>query len=161
MSKSRPTFDFVLLIIQRLAQADIETWLSGGWAEELWKLTEPRPHQDVDLLYRGSNFAQLDQWLTQTTDLTAIPAKQFTHKRAFLCGDILIEVVLLEPDEEGGYLTNFFNRRYQLVWPPNPLKVLRWDSHRVPIASKEALRLYRQQHHLVAEAYQAYLRQEC
>lgn len=161
MTSREPTFDFVLRIMHRLVQAQLVTWLSGGWAEELWRLSRPRPHQDVDLLYPASSFAHLDHWLAQTPDLTAIPAKRFAHKRAFLCEDILIEVVLLEPDEKGGYLTNFFGGRYQLAWPPDPLRVLFVSDHRVPIASEEALRLYRQQHHLVAEAYQTYLRQQC
>jgi hypothetical protein len=62
-----------------------------------------------------------------------------------------------KPDEKGGYRTNFFNQRYQLAWQPNPLSVLVHDQHRVPVASEETLRLYRQQHHLVVEAYQTYL----
>jgi hypothetical protein len=69
----------------------------------------------------------------------------------------MIEVVLLEPDEKGGYLTNFFNQRYQLLWPHNTLSLLLVRGQRVPVASEEALRLYRQQHRSVAEAYQTYL----
>jgi hypothetical protein len=152
-----PTFDFVLGIMSRLAQAQIATWLCGGWAEELWGLCRPRPHQDVDLLYPAPNFARLDQWLAHTTDLADIPTKRFSHKRAVLWEGIMIEVVLLEPDEKGRYLTNFFNQRYQLVWPPNTLSLLLVRGQRVPVGSSEALRLYRQQHRSVAEAYQTYL----
>jgi len=161
MNPPEPTFDFVLRIMHRLAQAQLATWLGGGWAEELWGHCHPRPHQDIDLLYPAATFARLDQWLARTPDLAAIPAKQFVHKRAFLCEDILIEVVLLEPGEKGGYRTNFFNRHYQLVWPPDPLTVLFVRGYRVPVGSSEALRLYRQQHHLVVEAYQSYLQQPC
>lgn len=157
MNPPEPTFDFVLGIIRRLAQAQIATWLCGGWAEELWGLCSPRPHQDVDLLYPAPTFARLDQWLASTTDLSDIPAKRFSHKRAVLCEDIMIEVVLLEPDEGGGYLTNFFNQSYQLVWPHDTLSLLFVRGQRVPVASAEALRLYRQQHRSVAEAYQTYL----
>jgi len=71
-----------------------------------------------------------------------------------------IEVILLEPDEKGGYLTNFFNWSCQLVWPPDPLGVLFVGGQRVPVASEEALRLYRQQHRSVVEAYQTYLQQQ-
>lgn len=119
-----------------------------------------KPRQDIDLWYPAPTFTRLDQWLAGTLDLPAIPAKRFTHKRAFLCEDILIEVILLEPNEKGGYRTNFFNGRYHLAWPPNPLRVLFVSGHRVPIASEEALHLYRQQQHLVAEVYQTYLRQQ-
>lgn len=161
MSRPSPTFDFVLSIMHRLAQAQLATWLAGGWAEELWGHCRSRPHQDVDLWYPAATFVRLDHWLAGTPDLVAIPAKRFAHKRAFLCEDILVEVVLLEPDEKGEYRTNFFNQRYRLVWPPNPLSVLVVNSHRVPVASEEALRLSRQQHHLVVEAYQTYLQQQC
>ena len=159
MNPAEPTFDFVLGIMRRLARAQIATWLCGGWAEELWGHCRPRPHRDVDLLYPAATFARLDQWLDCTPDLAAIPAKRFAHKRAFLCEDILIEVILLEPDEKGGYLTNFFNWRCQLIWPPDPLEVLFVSGQRVPVASEEALRLYRQQHRSVVEAYQTYLQQ--
>ena len=160
MNPPEPTFDYVLAIMNRLAQAQFATWLCGGWAEELYGLYRPRPHKDVDLLYPAANFAQLDQWLARTPDLSEIPAKRFSHKRAFLCRDIMIEVILIEPDEKGGYLTNFFNKRFQLVWPHNTLSLLFVRGQGVPVASEEALRLYRQQHHSVAEAYQAYLQEQ-
>ena len=143
MTPPTPPFDFVLGIMHRLAQAQLATWLCGGWAEDLWGHCGPRSHQDVDLLYPAATFTQLDQWLARTPDLAAIPAKRFAHKRAFRCEDILIEVVLLEPDEKGGYRTNFFNRRYRLMWPPDPLDVLFVRGRRVPVACEEALRLYR------------------
>ena len=157
MNPPEPTFDFVLGIIRRLAQAQIATWLCGGWAEELWGHCSPRLHQDVDLLYPAPTFARLDHWLANMPDLSSISAKRFSHKRAVLCEDIMIEVVLLEPDEEGGYLTNFFNQRYQLIWPPDTLSLLVVRGREVPVGSSEALRLYRQQHRWVAEAYQTYL----
>jgi hypothetical protein len=149
-------FDFVLAIMGRLAQARIATWLNGGWAEELWGMCSPRPHRDVDLLYPAPDFARLDQWLAQTADLVAIPAKQFSHKRAFLSERIMIEVVLLEPEQKGGYRTNFFNRRYQLVWPHHTLRLLSVRNQEVPVASDEALRLYRHHHHHILKAYQMY-----
>lgn len=149
-------FDFVLGIMSRLAQAQIATWLSGGWAEELWGMYPPRPHRDVDLLYPAPHFAHLDRWLTRAVDCSVIEAKQFSHKRAFLCEQVMIEVVLLEPEQGGGYLTNFFNRRYQLLWPPQTLSMLSVRGWKVPVASDEALRLYRQHHHQVTQAYQLY-----
>ena len=132
-------------------------WLCGGWAEELWGFCLSRPHQDIDLLYPAANFAQLDQWLARTPDLSMITAKRFSHKRAVLCRNIMIEFTLLEPVEGGGYLTNFFNQCYQLVWPPDTLSLLFVRGQEVPVASEEALRLYRQQYRLVVAAYQNYL----
>lgn len=157
LNPPEPTFDFVLEIMHRLAQAQIATWLCGGWAEELWGLCYPMPHQDIDVLYPATNFMQLDKWLARTPDFLDIPAKRFSHKRAVLCRDIMIEVILLESVEGGGYLTNFFNQRYQLVWPHDTLSLLFVRDQEVPVASVEALRLYRQQHRSVAAAYQTYL----
>ena len=146
--------------MHRLAHAQIATWLCGGWAEELWGLCYPRSHQDIDLLYPATNFVQLDQWLANTPDLSDIPAKRFSHKRAFLCRDIMIEVIMLESVEGGGYRTNFFNQRYQFVWPHDTLSLLLVRGQGIPVTSEEALRLYRQQHHSVAEADQTYLQEQ-
>jgi hypothetical protein len=143
--------------MHRLAQAQIATWLCGGWAEELLGLCNPRAHHDIDLLYLATNFVQLDQWLANAPDLSDIPAKRFSHKRAILCGDIMIEVIMLESVEGGGYRTNFFNQRYQFVWPHDTLSLLSVRGQVVPVASEEALNMYRQQHHLVNAAYQNHL----
>jgi hypothetical protein len=56
MDNAHNTLTFALMLMQRLARAQIETWLAGGWAEELRELSSPRPHQDVDLLYPAANF---------------------------------------------------------------------------------------------------------
>lgn len=69
----------------------------------------------------------------------------------------MIEVIMLESVESGEYLTNFFNQRYQLVWPRDTLGLLFVRGQEVPVASEEALCMYRQQHHLVDAAYQNYL----
>jgi hypothetical protein len=141
-------FNFVLAIMSRLARAQFATWLSGEWSEEQWGMCSPQgPHRDVD------------HWLAQTADLVVIPAKQFSHKRVFLCERIVIEVVLLEPEQKGGYLTNFFDWRYQLIWPHHPLRLLSVRDQEVPVASDEAFRLYLHHHHLTTKAYQMY-RQE-
>jgi hypothetical protein len=65
------------------AEAQIATWLFGGWAEELWHLSPPRLHRDIDLLYPARNFQQLDGWLLMASDeLIPIVAKRFSHNRA-------------------------------------------------------------------------------
>src|SRR6516162_2372453 len=89
-------FDFVLSLMSSLSQAQIMTWLFGGWAEEMWGIFPPRHHRDVDLLYPAPGFAYLDQWLAQAADLAVIPEKKFSHKRAFLLEGIMVEVILLE-----------------------------------------------------------------
>jgi hypothetical protein len=152
--------DFVLGIMGRLAQAQIATWLSGGWAEELRGICAPRSHRDVDLLYPAPHFAHLDQWLADAADLFALPAKQFSHKRAFLCEQVMIEVILLEPEQKGGFLTNFFNRRYQFIWPAQTLSFFQARDRMVPVVSSEALQAYRQHHHRITQSYQMYCQEQ-
>ncbi len=156
MQSSRNTLAFVLALMQRFAHAQIATWLAGGWAEELWGLCSPRPHRDVDLLYPASSYDRLDQWLASAHDLSVIAAQRFSHKRAVLCEQVMIEVVLLEP-QKGGYVTNFFDGRYQLLWPDDTLSFLLGREHPLSIASRQALHLYRRHHQQIYEVFQAYL----
>ena len=72
----------------------------------------------------------------------------------------MIEVIMLEPVESGGYLTNFFNQRYQLVWPHDTLDLLFVRGQDVPATSKKALCMDRRQHHVVNAAYQNYLQEQ-
>lgn len=160
MREAAHTFDFVIDVMNRLARVQIVTWLSGGWTEELRGMCLPRPHQDVDLLYPAANFEQLDQWLAATTSFSEIPAKRFSHRRAFLYQRIMIEVILLESDGEGEYLTNFFNQRYQFIWPPEILSYFSVRGQNIPVASEEALQAYRYRHHSISEAYQNYLQRD-
>jgi hypothetical protein len=101
-SQPNVPFGFVLALMSRLSQAQIMTWLFGGWAEEMWGIFPPRHHRDVDLLYPAPGFAYLDQWLAQAADLAVIPEKKFSHKRAFLLEGIMVEVILLESGKTGG-----------------------------------------------------------
>jgi hypothetical protein len=149
------TRELLLAFLRRLAHAQIATWLCGGWAEELRGLAPPRHHQDVDLLYPAPTFARLDQWLA-AVDLQVIPAKRFSHKRAVLADHVMVEFLLLEP-QVTGYLTKFFDGAFQLVWPASTLGQVFVDDRWFPVASAEALYLYRQQHHRVEEAYRAYV----
>jgi hypothetical protein len=148
------TLELTLAVMHRLAHAQIATWLCGGWAEELHGLAPPRLHHDVDLVYPAPTFARLDRWLAAATDLRVIPAKRFSHKRAMLCDDVMVEVLLLEP-QGTGYLTRFFDGAFQLVWPAGTLSQVFVGDRWVPVASAEALRLYRGQHHRVDAAYKA------
>ncbi len=159
MDAKHNSLDFVHSVIKRFVDAQIATWLSGGWAEELWGICSPRSHNDVDLLYPAPNFDHVDQWLETSNDFSIIPAKRFSHKRAVMCEQIMIELILLEPQGEG-HVTNYFAGRYQLVWPRDTLCFLPMAERSIPLASPQALRLYRQKHSRIAEAYQAYLQQQ-
>ncbi len=154
------TLAFVCSVMQRFAEAQIVTWLFGGWAEELWQLSPPRPHRDIDLLYPAQNFQQLDRWLsTSSGDLFPIEAKRFSHKRALLYQQIMIEIVLLEP-QTGAYVTNFFNGTYHLIWPADTLTTLPLQKGQIAVASHQALQLYRAHHPWISLAYQRY-QQNC
>src|SRR5437868_1475354 len=68
-------------IVRTLSDADIKTWILGGWAEELRGICSPRSHNDIDLLYpadeaclsRGKAFRRdrprLRDLLKKVTDL--------------------------------------------------------------------------------------------
>jgi hypothetical protein len=72
------TLDFVCSVMQKFAQAQIMTWLFGGWVEELWHMSPPQPHRDIDLLYTAKNFQQLDRWLFTTSgDLFPVRLNDF------------------------------------------------------------------------------------
>lgn len=145
--------------MQRFAQAEIATWLAGGWAEELWGMCSPRAHGDVDLLYVAPNFHQVDHWLAHTGDLAPIAGKRFWHKRAMLYEQIMIEVVLLEP-HAGGYITHYFGQKYPLIWPHGSLGTLSLRGSLIPVASCQALKLHRQAYPQIAQAYQTYLQEQ-
>ena len=146
--------------MQRFAEAQIVTWLFGGWAEELWHLSTPRPHHDIDLLYPAKNFQQLDRWVSTTSgDLFPIEAKRFSHKRALLYQQIMIEIVLLEP-QTGAYVTNFFNGIYHVIWPSDTLTSLPLQEGQIAVASHQALQLYRSHHPWISSAYHIYRQQQ-
>jgi hypothetical protein len=152
---SQATLDRALAFMRRLAQAQIATWLSGGWAEELLGLCSPRPHHDIDLLYPAASFAALDQWLAEAPDVQVIAAKRFSHKRAMVCEQVMVEALLLEA-RPPGYRTNFFDGAFQLDWPASALGGVLVEGQWAPVASAEALQLYRRQHHRIVEAYHVY-----
>jgi len=154
------TLDYVCSVMQKFAQAQIMTWLFGGWVEELWHMSPPQPHRDIDLLYPTKNFQQLDRWLFTTSgDLFPVEAKRFSHKRALFYQQIMIEFVLLEPQPEA-YVTNFFNGQYQVFWPSDTLTSLPLQSDQIAIASHQALQLYRDHHLWISLAYHIYLQQQ-
>jgi hypothetical protein len=158
---SSNTLDFVRSVMQWFAKAQIVTWLFGGWAEELWHMSPPRPHRDIDLLYLAQNFQQLDRWLLTTSgDLFPIEAKRFSHKRALLYQQIMIEIVLLE-HQPGENVTNFFNGNDQVIWPSDTLTSLPLQGGQIAVASRQALQLYRNHHSSISLAYHTYRQQNC
>ena len=109
------TLQFVDYVTNRLKEFRIETIIFGGWAEELARTIEPRPHKDIDLLYIADDFSLVDSFMKANNDIQEILPKHFPHKRAFMCNDVMIELLLLIPTSHG-YTTHFWNQ-YTLAWP--------------------------------------------
>lgn len=103
--------EFVRATMDWLRSRGVDTWLFGGWADELRGTIPPRPHQDVDLLYPADNFDLVDELLGS---LDEIVAKRFPHKRAFERDGTMIELMLVQSDERGHY-TSFWNS-YRHDW---------------------------------------------
>ena len=60
MDEQANNLKFLTATVRELAAAQVQTWLFGGWAEELSGLRSPSLHQDIDLLYPGVDFSALD-----------------------------------------------------------------------------------------------------
>ena len=109
----------------------IETWVFGGWGDELRGLIRPRDHVDLDLLYPGESWQDVDG-----LDLDWIEGKRLPWKRAFAHEAVAVELFLVQRDEEGWYTA--LKRRVHR-WPEN---LLASNGH-LRVASTAALASYR------------------
>ena len=144
-------------VMQALANAQIKTWLFGGWAEELLSLRLPGPHRDVDLLYLAPDFGPLDEFLQMSEGIEEIPSKHFVHKRAFLWQKVVVEVFLVQA-EACGYVTDFFSL-YRFWWPEDTFEhppYAHQSSVDYALVSPSALHLYRERHQAVEHARRQY-----
>lgn len=149
--------DFLLITIERFKAAGLSIWVFGGWAEELWQLTPARMHNDIDFLYPGANFEQLDRCIAQMNGVQEIPSKRFSHKRAILYEHVMIEFLLVQHAKKL-YFTDFFSGRYHLEWPIDIFcSKVNVTGYEVQIASQQALNSYRQHHTQVRQAYHEFL----
>ena len=150
------TLVFLFSTVCMLADAQLTTWVFGGWAEELWHINAPREHNDIDLLYPVRDFTQLDCWIAATQGIIEIPAKRFSHKRTVMYRQVMIEFLLIERTIDG-LRTNFFAGLYTLDWPYDTLRhTIAVDHRALNVASPAALQHYRQHHAEVQKAYQLY-----
>ncbi len=106
---------FVLTTIKLLENNGIDTILFGGWAEEIMEVIKPREHKDIDLIYIGNDFSLVDSFIDSCTEFQIIERKRFTHKRAFFFKGVMIEIILIKPDDNN-FVTNFWDL-YSLTWP--------------------------------------------
>lgn len=146
------TLDLLAEVVTTLAEAQIKTWLFGGWAEELSGLCPPRAHHDIDLLYPAQGFARLDDFLRTQRGAQEVQAKRFMHKRAFEWRGVLVEVFLVRSHGEA-LETNFFGM-FPFIWPQDTLLfTVMLPGGEWPCASPSALRQYRARHDAVELAY--------
>ena len=122
---------FVERAVSLLASKGVDTWVSGGWGEELRGLIKPREHVDVDLLYPAEDWTIVDNLY-----LDWVEGKRFEWKRAFRLEGITVELFLVQYDARGWY-TQLERRRHN--WPANVFS----GRGRMPVASTAALAGYR------------------
>jgi hypothetical protein len=133
-------FAFVQRAISLLTAQGIDTWVFGGWGEELRGLILPRDHVDLDLLYAAEDWDSVD-----TLDLDWLEGKRFPWKRAFILDDVAVELFLVQRDDRGWY-TQLQRRRHD--WPEDLLE----SNGRLPIASTTALASFRHSYRVDAAA---------
>jgi hypothetical protein len=131
---------FVKRAVGLLEAHGIETWIFGGWGEELRGLIRPREHVDLDVLYPAEDWGAVDalpfEW---------IEGKRFPWKRAFVLEGTMVELFLVERDEHGWY-TELKRRRH--LWPENLLAT----NGELRIASTAALASFRHSYRVDAAA---------
>ncbi len=99
-------------IFSILRESGVECDLFGGWAEEMLGICPPRPHTDIDLVYRGRNFDPVDAFLKmQAPRVDEVVEKRFSHKRAFRFHGVLCEILLVQ---------DWDSRPFTLFWGDAP-----------------------------------------
>jgi hypothetical protein len=122
---------FVERAVLLLESKGVDTWVFGGWAEELRGLIKPREHVDVDLLYPAEDWSIVDNLY-----LDWVEEKRFDWQRAFKLEGITVELFLVQYDARGWY-TQLERRRHN--WPANVFS----NNGRLPVVSTAALAGYR------------------
>src|SRR4051794_34126648 len=90
------TCAFVAATLRRFQHIGMNVWVFGGWAEEFWQVTPPRRHNDIDLLFPAESFDALDRVIAADSAFVEIPLKRFSHKRAFMHQDVMVELFLVQ-----------------------------------------------------------------
>jgi hypothetical protein len=131
---------FVERVQTMLRAKGVQTWVFGGWGEELRGLIRPRDHVDLDLLYPAESWEEVD-----ALDLDWIAGKRLPWKRAFAHGAVAVELFLVRHDERGWY-TALRQRVHR--WPDD---VLASNGH-LRVASTAALASFRHSYRVDAAA---------
>jgi hypothetical protein len=118
----------------------VETWVFGGWGEELRGLIKPREHVDLDLLHPAEDWDAVDALY-----LDWVEGKRLAWKRAFVLEGTMVELFLVQRDEIGWY-TTLARRTHR--WPDN---VFAANDH-PRVASTAALASFRHSYRVDAAA---------
>jgi hypothetical protein len=133
-----------LMFVERaqslLRGCGVETWIFGGWAEELRGLIHPREHADLDLLYVAQSWEEVD-----ALQLDWIEAKRYAWKRAFILEGTMVEMFLVQRDDRGLY-TALRERVHR--WPDDSFA----STGALRVASAAALASYRHSYRVDAAA---------
>jgi hypothetical protein len=147
--------EHVLLLLQ---EHNLHCYVFWWWAEELLWMSEPRSHNDIDLIYFGNNFDIVDRFLSTLPHwIQELSSKRFEHKRAFLIDDVVCELFLVSRSKEG-LETNFW-WTYSYIWPQNIFDsdlVNIWKN-KCNIVSQEALIQYRKDYELINSLRSTYM----
>jgi hypothetical protein len=151
------TLKFLCSTLSRFQHVGIQLWAFGGWAEELWQMAPPRPHNDIDLLYPAASFDMLDRVIAAESAFIEIPLKRFSHKRAVTYAGVMLEFFLVHGTAPA-FVTSFFDGCYQFHWPAGTFEhTIHTDHQTIAVASRPALVRYRQYHAAIEHAYTTWL----
>lgn len=91
------TRETLAAVLELLKDCSVECDIFGGWAEELLGSRQPWQHGDIDLIYRGAEFAPVDMAISyQHERFAEVAGKRFRHKRAFVFRETLCEIILVQ-----------------------------------------------------------------
>lgn len=101
-----------------LSRAEVEHWLTGGWAVDFLHGAVSRPHKDIDLVIRGGDAA---------TAAAALSAAQFEQletpypdeRLEFTRNGVDVELIFVTSDAEGRLVTP--GRWIEWPWPSDTL----------------------------------------
>jgi hypothetical protein len=83
-----------------LESAGLEHWVFGGWAVDLWAGRETRDHEDIDVLARRADEAQVDAALTAAGWTHTPHDDDLVGTEYERDGDVL-QLTFVETDDEG------------------------------------------------------------
>lgn len=131
---------FIQRAVGLLDAHGINTWIFGGWGEELRGLIRPREHVDLDLLHPAEDWNAVD-----ALSFDWLEGKRHPWKRAFVLEGTTVELFLVRHDERGWY-TELARRQHR--WPENVLA----SNGQLRVASTAALASYRHSYRVDAAA---------